>query len=67
MSGTITFRINPSLSGNKHSWCLERVCKNEGGFTTVSTVSYFQTLKAAKAAAAHLARKPIVLPHKISF
>jgi hypothetical protein len=63
---TVTFRLTPGLSGNKRSWCLERVETYEGGTTSMSsTLAWFASLKAAKAAGAHLARKPITLPHKL--
>lgn len=67
MSKEITFRIRPALSGLKKSWQLERVEGWKDETQKVATsVGYFPTLKAAKEAAAHLARKPIKLPHKIT-
>lgn len=63
---TVTFRLTPGLSGNQRSWCLERVETFDTGGIASSTVSWFSSIRAAKAAAAHLARKPIKLPHKIT-
>lgn len=56
----LVWRISPGQSGLNRTWYLERVERNEGNERCVG-YGFYKTLKAAKAMAAHLKRKPIEL------
>ena len=59
------FQLSPVLVGKKHGWALERLYF-QTGFANPSrtSVGTFFTQKAARAAVAHLLRKPIMLGAK---
>lgn len=59
MKTKLAWRIIPAMSSGKKSFGLETITTYDNGTQTCSTFGYFSTLKAAKAMAAHMKRKPI--------
>lgn len=55
------YQLTPGMSGNKRAWILQSVEKTAHGGIVTNTIAWFSTIKAAKAMASHMRRKPIAV------